>query len=451
MGNKHLEDESNLIEYKLTLPEDNTKWLKSVVSFSNTSGGRLIVGIEDSTLKVVGIQDERSKIEQRIVESIHSNIEPRPIIDISFENYEDKDIVIIQVAKGNETPYYIKKEGIEEGCYVRFGSTDQKATNSQRLELRLNRNNETFTSEIYNKNAKLVKRDDAEISKFLSFINTQIKSGKSLNENKLLEWKLLRTEFDNVYATNGLMLLTENPFSQSYIKIGVFKGVTKSEIKKDYVINGSIIAQYFEAMKVLLNELEDGYSIATIREMKYKVPEIAIREILANAIIHRSYIDEQTIRISIFDNRIEIYSPGTLFDGLQIEDAINGRSKLRNPNISEVFYHLGLIEKWGSGIQRANEALSKENFLPLIFEVNNIHGVNVIIKFEKIVNEVNESMINVENYLDFKSTFTRKELESDLNITQDQARYLVEKWVNKGKIVKIGGSSKSKYSVNKIN
>jgi len=448
MGENKFKDESNLIEYKVALPEENIKWLKSIVSFSNTAGGKLIIGVEDSTLKVVGISEERSKIEQRIVESIHGNIEPNPIIDVSFENYEDKYIVIVHVAKGSETPYFIKKEGIEEGVYVRFGSTDQKATNSQKLELRFKRSKETFTSEIYNKNNKLIKIDELELSEFLKVVNSQIKSDKEINLNKLLEWNLIKYEFDTLYATNGLMLLKESAFSQSYIKLGVFSGITKSKLMKDYEIKGSIISQYHEAMKILLSELDDGYSFSMLREKKYKVPEIVLREVLSNAIIHRSYIEEQTIRISIFDNRIEFYSPGTLYDGLQIEEAINGRSKLRNPNISEVFYHIGIIDKWGSGIQRANEKLMNENLSPLIFEVNNVNGVNVIIKFENTFNINVKSEINVDNYLDFKSTFTRKELENDLNITQDQARYIIEKWIDKGRIVRTGGSSKTKYNVN---
>lgn len=79
-----------------------------------------------------GIKETRSIFEQKVVETIYNNIEPKPIVDIVFQNVSDKDIAIIKVAKGNEQPYYIKKQGPEEGCYIRYGSTDQKPTKAKK-------------------------------------------------------------------------------------------------------------------------------------------------------------------------------------------------------------------------------------------------------------------------------------------------------------------------------
>ncbi len=104
------------------------KWLKTIVSFSNTSGGQLIIGIEDDTKRVIGINGSRSKLENFIIDTIYNNIVPIPIVNIIFKNIEDKDILIIEVSRGNETPYYIKSEKLDDGTYVRFGSTDRKAT-----------------------------------------------------------------------------------------------------------------------------------------------------------------------------------------------------------------------------------------------------------------------------------------------------------------------------------
>ena len=77
-----------------------------------------------------------------------------------------KDIAIVQVAKGNEQPYFIRNQGIEDGCYIRYGSTDQKATSSQRTELLLSRKNEYYTSKIYDEQGKPLKLNDVNVKRF---------------------------------------------------------------------------------------------------------------------------------------------------------------------------------------------------------------------------------------------------------------------------------------------
>lgn len=444
----NFKEESNTIEYKRSLPKDSLKWLKTVVSFSNTSGGELIIGIEDSTLKVYGIDEVRSVFEQKINETIYNNIEPKPVVDIVFKNVDDNDIAIIRVAKGNEQPYFIKKEGLEHGCYIRYGSTDQKATSAQRKELIFNHKNETFTSKLYEKEGNLLKTKDVNLNDFLIDINKRVKTDKKINQNKLLEWNLVRQKFNEDYITNGLTLLMDNKFNYSYIKIGFFEGVNKTNLINDENITGTIIKQYDETMDFLLKNLKTEYKIGVIREQQYKVPEVALREVVGNAIIHRNYLEESPIRISIFSDRIEFFSPGTFFDGLQLKDALSGISKLRNPNISEIFYHIGIIEKWGSGITRANDALEEHSMNPLIFDVDSIHGVNVIIKYEKVSSHTMDNEgYNEDNYLIQKQRFTRKELEKDLNFTPNQARYQIEKWIENGEIEKHGGGSKTNYKV----
>lgn len=450
MENINFKEESNKIEYKKVLPKEPVKWLKTIVSFSNTSGGELIIGIEDETLEVFGINEVRSVFEQKIMETIFHNVDPKPIINIVFKNMNEKDIVIIQVAKGNEQPYYIKKLGLEDGCYIRYGSTDQKATNGQREELIFNRKNETYTNKLYEEQGNLLKTKDLNIKDFLIDINKRVKTGKEINLNKLLEWNLIKKNFDETYATNGLVLLMDNKLNQSQIRIGYFSGLTKTKLLDEVTIRGTIISQYDEVMNMLLNKLKTDFKIGIIREQQYKVPEVALREVVANAIVHRNYLEKEPIKISLFDDRIEIFSPGTFYDGMQLEDVLSGISKLRNPNIGEIFHHIGIIERWGSGITRANEALEAEHMYPLIFEVNNVHGINVIIKFDKgnIIKKEQKEIANENNYLLQKSMFTRRELENDLNLSHDQARYLIEKWVEKGKIEKQGGGSKTYYKVN---
>ena len=89
-----------------------------------------------------------------------------------------------------------------------------------------------------------------------------------------------------------------------------------------------------------------------VRKEKYELPPEAIREMIINAHCHRNLLDESCIQVAIYDDRLEVTSPGGLYNGLTYEEVMNGHSKLRNKGIANVFSQMGLVEAWGSGIKR---------------------------------------------------------------------------------------------------
>ncbi len=451
---KNLEEESNKLEYKSSLPNDNLRWLKTIVSFSNTSGGRMIIGIDDETKQVVGVTESRSKLECKIMDTIYSSISPIPIVDLRFKNINDKDVLIIQTARGHETPYYIKSRGIVEGTYVRFGSTDRVATQSQIEELRLTSIRKSFSGTTYkNESNERHEVSEDELSEFLIMVNEK-NVLKNINENKLLEWDLIENTFENNFATNGYMLLKNNPFSYAYVKLGIFEGTTKANLKEEKVFAGSIIEQYENVVDSIKDFLHKGYIFRKTRARDYYIPEEVIREIVANAIVHRNYSDEHPIRIEIYSDRMSVFSPGSLFDGLQLEDMLCGVSKLRNRNIAEIFYSFGFIEKWGSGIQRSNQILEEEGMQQLKIDTESIHGVTVTVYFEKLklADKVKEDEIPttqqvLDYYTERHKKFTRKEIEEDFNINEYYARKIIETLTEEKRIEKAGGGPSSYYVI----
>lgn len=454
-----LKDESKIVEYKEKLPIDNNKWLKTVVSFSNTSGGNIIVGVQDETLDIVGIDESRSKLESKIIDTIFNNIFPNPNINIVFQNIGDKDILVLSVARGSETPYYIKNLGRELGTYVRFGSTDRKATSSQIFELTMSSERRSFVSELFKPNNIAKELHEKEILEFIDEMN-KYTTGRGININKLLEWNLLESSFGKYYATKGFMLLTNNPLNYSYIQIGVFDGINKSNLIHDERIGGSIIDQFNKTIDSLLDILSKGYLFKKVRKKEYQIPKEVIREIVANAIVHRSYIDEHPIRIEVYENRLQIYSPGTLYDGIQLKDILVGMSKLRNKNIAEMFYHLGYIEKWGSGIQRSNQILHDNGYNQLQIDTENIHGVTVTIEFGYSVksnveksDQLNKGKIpSLDDVLDHyrikSGEFTRSQIKEDFNLSDHYARIISEELLEKKLVIRTGKGPATRYKIN---
>ncbi|MGI6502308.1 MAG: ATP-binding protein [Anaerostipes sp.] len=176
---------------------------------------------------------------------------------------------------------------------------------------------------------------------------------KDITKGNLLSWGLLTKREDEIFPTNAFVLMTENDFPQARIQCAVFKGNTRSEFidKREY--DGPIYEQIEEAYQFVLRNIHYGATIRGLyRVDSYELPTDCIRELICNAVTHRSYLDEGNIQVALYDDRLEITSPGMLFGGLTIEDIKEGRSKPRNRGIAYAFAAMKIIEKWGTGIPR---------------------------------------------------------------------------------------------------
>lgn len=128
---------------------------------------------------------------------------------------------------------------------------------------------------------------------------------------------------------------------------------TYEEIIDRREYDGPIYEQIEEAYQFVLRNIHYGATIRGLyRVDSYELPTDCIRELICNAVTHRSYLDEGNIQVALFDDRLEITSPGMLFGGLTIEDIKEGRSKPRNRGIAYAFAAMKIIEKWGTGIPR---------------------------------------------------------------------------------------------------
>ena len=127
---------------------------------------------------------------------------------------------------------------------------------------------------------------------------------------------------------------------------------------------GSIYTQIEEAVDFVLRNIRLGATIdGLVRKERYELPPEAIREMIINAHCHHNLLDESCIQVAIYDDRLEVTSPGGLYNGLTYEEVMNGHSKIRNKGIANIFSQMGLVEAWGSGIKRILNA-AEEYGLP---------------------------------------------------------------------------------------
>ena len=125
-----------------------------------------------------------------------------------------------------------------------------------------------------------------------------------------------------------------------------------------------------------------------VRKEKYELPPEAIREMIINAHCHRNLLDESCIQVAVYDDRLEVTSPGGLYNGLTYEEVMNGHSKIRNKGIANIFSQMGLVEAWGSGIKRILNAAEEYGLLkPRFQEFDNMFRVELFRNSFQMINE----------------------------------------------------------------
>ena len=144
----------------------------------------------------------------------------------------------------------------------------------------------------------------------------------------------------------------------------MFKGTDRAVFLDKRELKGPIYTQIEEAVDFVLRNIRLGAMIdGLVRKERYELPPEAIREMIINAHCHRNLLDESCIQVAIYDDRLEVTSPGGLYNGLTYEEVMNGHSKIRNKGIANIFSQMGLVEAWGSGIKRILNA-AEEYGLP---------------------------------------------------------------------------------------
>ena len=179
---------------------------------------------------------------------------------------------------------------------------------------------------------------------------------------------------------------------------GVFKGTTKAVFVDRREYTGPLWEQIDEAFQFVLRNIHLGATIVGIyRQDVYEIPPDAIRELIINAMVHRSYLDHGTIQVVVYDNRLEITSSGKLPMGQTMERMKEGYSKIGNEALAHAFAYMNLIEHWGSGIPRIIDKVKAAG----LWEPEFIGGeVDLRINIYRGQVDTNNAMINANDTKD---------------------------------------------------
>ena len=354
--------ETRILEFKETIT--NT-FLKTVSAFSNYDGGRILFGIDDDG-NVKGLADVKQACLD-IENKINDSISPQPNYTLEIQ-YNDKTITLT-VENGVQKPYLYKSK-----AYKRNDTATIEVDTLEFSRLILEGQNIGFEELPY--------KDQKITFEVLSHKLKESIQIETFNQDTLRILNL----YDSVNGYNNAagLLADKNHFSGiDIVKFGEDINIIQRRATFE---NISVLDAYEKSLDIFRDYYQYEEIQGADRKRIEKIPEAAYREVIANALIHRVWDVESQIRVLMFDDRIEIISPGGLPSGITEEEYLSGKiSVLRNRNLANVFYRLGFVEIFGTGITRIKQ-LYEEGLKKPYFEVSENTIKIVLPLFERNLN-----------------------------------------------------------------
>ena len=414
--------ETRIVEFKETIT--NT-FLKTVSAFSNYDGGTILFGVDDDG-NIKGLPDVKQACLD-IENKINDSITPQP--DYTLEIQNNDQTIKLTVKSGLQKPYLYKSK-----AYKRNDTATIEVDTLEFSRLVLDGKNIRFEE---------LPCKDQELS--FEILHRKLKETvriENFNKDTLKTLNL----YDDVNGFNNAagILADKNHFPGiDIVKFGENISIIQ---KRSTFENVSVLEVYEKAIEVFRDYYQYEVIQGADRKKMEKIPEAAFREAIANALIHRVWDVDSQIRVSMFDDRIEIVSPGGLPSGITEEEYLFGKlSALRNRNLANVFYRLGFVEIFGTGITRIKQ-LYAEALIKPDFEVSE-NAIKIVLPiFEKNA-DLTEDEIVVYKLLSKTMLKPISEVAPYVPFGKSKATKILKGMCEKGVITVEGKGKGTKYII----
>lgn len=412
--------ETRTLEFKETIT--NT-FLKTVSAFSNYDGGTIYFGIDDDG-NIKGLKDVKQACLD-IENKINDSISPQPNYTLEIQNNDQT--IKLTVKSGIQKPYLYKSKA--------FKRNDTATIEADTLEL------SRLILEGKNISFEELPCRQQELS--FEILHRKLKEHiqiEAFNQDTLRTLNLY--DNNNGYNNAAAILADTNHFPGiDIVKFGENISIIQ---KRATFKNRSILEVYEKSIDVFRDYYQYEVIQGADREKVEKIPEAAFREAIANALIHRAWDIESQIRVLMFDDRIEVISPGGLPSGITEEEYLSGKlSVLRNRNLANVFYRLGFVEIFGTGITRIKH-LYEEGLIKPDFEVSENTIKIVLPVFEKNLN-LTENEQTVYKFLSKTMLKPISEIAPYVPFGRSKTTQLLKGMEQKGIVVVEGKGRGTKY------
>ena len=414
--------ETRILEFKETIT--NT-FLKTVSAFSNYDGGEILFGVDDDG-NIKGLSDVKQACLD-IENKINDSISPQPNYTLEIQNNEQT--IKLSVKSGLQKPYLYKSK-----AYKRNDTATIEVDTLEFSRLVLEGKNIRFEE---------LPCKDQELS--FEILQSNLKEKiqiETFNKDTLKTLNL----YDDANGFNNAagLLADKNHFPGiDIVKIGENISIIQKRITFE---NTSVLGIYEKALSVFRDYYQYEVIQGADRKMVEKIPEAAFREAIANALIHRVWDVDSQIRVSMFDDRTEVVSPGGLPSGITEDEYLSGKlSVLRNRNLANVFYRLGFVEIFGTGITRIKQIYSEASVKPS-FEVSE-NAIQIVLPiYEENANLTEDEKV-VYKLLSKNMLKSMSEIAPYISFGKSKTTKLLKDMEQKGVITIEGKGKGTKYRI----
>ena len=449
-----LSAESTYVDFKVSIEKSKPKsWLKTVVAFSNGLGGTILFGVDDCR-NVVGLENVHSDSE-KISELIKAKIDPMLMFELWPVEIDGKQILMMNIPPGKMTPYYYVNEG-SRIAFVRIGNESVTAPSHIIHELILKGQRLSFDA--------LSTEDKFDDASFTLFKSLYHKANRQRIEGKKDYLSFGMIDKDGNLTNAGLLLADECNMFQSRVFctkwVGNGKGKKSFDASDDKEYRGNIIMLLKESLSFIKSNSKKAWKIDGINRIEViDYPEDAVREAVVNALVHRDYgIVGSEVHIDMYDDRLEIVSPGGMYDGKNIQEVgIDEVASIRrNPVLADILNRLDYMERRGSGLQRIVKAFedkkriefysnhSKFTVLMRKQDFSTIGNERYMSDNERYMSELNNNEQKIVGYLLNNSKIANKKVVELTGLSQAQSRRVLVALAEK-EIIEAHGAKRGRY------
>lgn len=348
--------ESSKVQFKVRVNNANSIGAE-MVAFSNTKGGLIIIGVDDKTGEINGLSFEELQATNELLSNSASNNVKAPInIYTETVKVEEQYVIVAHISEGSSKPH-MDNNGI---IWVKNGSDKRKVIAKEEIARLLQSSGNLFADETLVNGTTVNDLDEDFFKEFI--VSKTKKTIEELGQSTSAVLSNLGMIKEGKLSLGGLLLFGKNPqqfrptFTVQCVSI-VGNDISSNEYRdKEEPFSGNLKDLYEKTLSFITRNLrkqqkKDGFN----SQPELEIPIQTIEELLVNALIHRDYFISSTIKVFIFDNRIEIISPGKLPNTLTIDNIKIGTSIPRNPILFTNARYILPFVGVGSGIPRAIE------------------------------------------------------------------------------------------------
>jgi len=446
--------EGETLDFKREMPS-SSDLARLITAFYNTRGGTIVFGVEDGTRRLMGMPNPQG-VETGIVNIIRDRCSLDVMPTIEFVTYQGMEFVVVKCPQGVRKPYLVSGEARP---YIRVGSSNREAQDEEVRRLYIEGSEGGFEA-LPCRGAGLADLSERLIAEYIR--RREETSGQALglsSEEMLRSLGCLVNEDGRWVPTNaGVMLFAEDPqrfIGQAEVACVRFKGTDVVSYIDRRDLRGPLYQLVDDAEQFIYRHMKVGRRIEGFVGVDYReYPQDAVREAIVNAVVHRDYSRRgQCIRVFMFDDRIEVYSPGPLPPGVSLEKMrrLEPQSVLRNPIIVGVFRDLGsrYIERLGTGIRRMALAMEGHGLpRPHFEEVGSEFRVALMGPGERFMEEVaarpawaeglNERQVEAVLYVGEHGRISNREYQDLYGVSRETAKRDLRDLVDRGLLTPVG-------------